>query len=41
MNSRSFSCSIRLPFTVGNGPARWIRSSRMYQSPRASSASQP
>jgi hypothetical protein len=41
MKARSLSWSMRLPLTCGNGPAAWMRSSRMYQSPRASSASQP
>jgi hypothetical protein len=41
MNSRSLSWRMTLPLTRGKGPAACTRSSRMYQSPRASSASQP
>src|SRR5574343_797702 len=40
MNSRSLSWRTALPLLCGKGPARWVRSSRMNQSPRASSASQ-
>jgi len=41
MKASSLSCSMRLPLMRGKGPLRWQCSSRMYQSPRASSASQP